>query len=843
MSNKYVFIVLGVVWITIAIYIYILRRRDPQIQSQIVIKFILMFFITFGFTILGNIKLGSLPPIGPFLDPANGYLALVGSDKIPEKNLILEGLKENVTVIWDDRRIPHIFAENDRDLYFTQGYIHAFDRLWQLEFQVMAAGGRLSEILGARTVKYDRFQRRIGMRLGAENALKMYENDPVMKDILNAYTNGINTYIHTLNKDQYPIEYKILDYAPAEWTLMKTALLYMYMAWELTGRSDDLYHTGVLNEFSLEIYNELFPLHPEELDPIIPESKQWTFKPVQVASPEIVYKSEINMDKLQFKPNPHNGSNNWVISGSRSKTGKPILANDPHLEMTLPSIWYENHLISPNMNVYGVSLLGAAGVVIGFNKDIAWGVTNGGFDVLDFYDVWFNDNNLDEYWYDGNWKPTTKRIEKIKIRGGDTIQDTVVFTHHGPVVFLDRNEKSDRFGRFVPVGRAMQWLAHKPSMEGKAFYKLNRAKDYNDYVDAIDNFSCPGQNFVFASKQGDIAIWHATDIPVKWKHQGQFILDGSDSKHNWQDFADNLHRPHSLNPESGYLSSANQNPVTEDYPYFYSGMYALPFRGARINQLLEKMNKSDYTDLQEIQLDIKNILAERIIMETLPVLNSHDLNKTESRIVEEFSSWDFTFEGNLIQPTVFVRYLNILEELTWKDEFGENGDELIWPNSLVLSCIAINEKNSDWFDNIATSEEEDFEMLALAGFRRTIKELSEELGEIDASWQWQNYRGTDINHLAKIPGFGRTDLKTSGGKYIPNATQKTHGPSWRYVVELGDHPKAYGIYPGGQSGFPGSIHYDEFVNDWVNGVLYPLNYPENINDIQGKKLTLAPNDE
>lgn len=843
MSNFYVFTVISCVWITIFGYIYILRRRDPNLHSQLIIKFILLLCVTIGFTLLCNYKMGTLPPLGPFLDPSNGYLALVGSDKLPEGNLEIEGLHDEVTIIWDDRRIPHIFAENDHDLYFTQGYVQAFDRLWQMEFQVLAAGGRLSEILGSRTIKYDKFQRRIGMRFGAENALKVYENDSEMKGILTAYTNGINTYIHSLKKDQYPLEYKILDYAPEDWTLMKTALLYMYMAWELTGRSDDLFHTRILNEFGLEIFKELFPVYPEELDPIIPESKKWTFTPLKPNPPGELYKSDPGIDKLQFKSNPDNGSNNWAISGSRSKSGLPILANDPHLRMTLPAIWYEIHLISPNVNVYGASLLGAAGVVVGFNKDIAWGVTNGQYDVMDFYDIYFRNKKLNEYWYDGEWNPTTKRIETIKVRGGETIQDTVVFTHHGPVIWKNDKEKSNQFGKSIPIGRAMQWLAHKPSMEGKTFYQLNKAKNYDDYLKALEDFSCPGQNFVFASREGDIAIWQATEIPVKWKHQGQFILDGTDPKNDWQMYAPSSHRPHVLNPERGYVSSANQNPVTEKYPYFYAGGYALPFRGARINQLLTELNDGDYTDLQSIQLDEKNILAKRIIQESIPVLTNLKLNEIEWEIYDKLLEWDFTFDGNAIQPTIYTRYLSILEELTWKDEFGEDEDEMIWPSYLVLSCMVINEKNADWFDNIDTFDDEDFSTISEMSFRQTVQELTDELGEISAAWEWQNYRGSDINHLAKIPGFGRKNLKTGGGKYMPNATQKHHGPSWRFVVELGEKPQAYGIYPGGQSGFPGSIHYDEFVDDWVNGVLYPLNYPENINDIEGHKLILKSSNE
>jgi len=840
MNNFYVITVIFSVWITIFSYIYLLRKRDPNIHNQSILRFIFLLCLTIGFIFICNNKIGTMPPLGKFLDPFHGYLALVGSDELPKKPLVLDGLKNEVTIIWDERRIPHIFSQNDHDLYFSQGYIHAFDRLWQLEFQVLAAGGRLSEILGSKYIVYDKFQRKIGMRYGAEKALEVYLNDPEMKMILTAYTNGINTYINSLKKDQIPLEYKILDYSPEEWSLMKTALLYMYMAWTLTGNSDDLYHTRILNEFGLDIFEELYPIYPEELDPIIPSSKKWTFAPLKVNPPQKLHISDNTIDRLQFKPNPNNGSNNWAISGERSKSGKPILANDPHLNLTLPSIWYEMHLVSPNVNVYGVSLLGAAGIVIGFNNDIAWGETNGQYDVMDFYDIWFKDSTFSEYWYDESWHPTKKRIEIIKIRGDKTIQDTIIFTHHGPVVWNKKHQKSNIIGNSIPIGRAMKWLAHNPSLEAKAFYELNRATNYDEFLKAIEYFSCPGQNFVFASNTGDIAIWQATEIPVKWKNQGQFILDGSRPSNDWQLYAPSFHRPNVLNPERGFVSSANQNPVTEDYPYYYPGGYALPFRGARINNRLNQLTNADYNDLQQIQLDNTNLYAKRMLNEVIPILEIIELDDIEYEIFTKLVDWDFTYDGKSIQPTIFSRFSNILEELTWKDEFGNDGEEMIWPSQLALSRMVINEKDADWFDDINTSDIENFPLLCKISFQRTVKELVKELGELNESWEWHNYRGTDIQHLARIPGFGRLNLKTSGGSFIPNATKKTHGPSWRYIVELGDKPQGYGIYPGGQSGYPGSKHYDEFVDDWVNGKLFPLQFSKKINEINGEKVIFTP---
>ena len=370
-------------------------QGDFSIKSRIIFIFVLAFSIIFINAL--NSRLNDLPPLGKFFDPFHGYLALNKSDELPDTDIIANQLNKKVDVVWDERRIPHIFAQNEHDLFFVQGYIHAFDRLWQMEFQVMAAGGRLSEVIGEKALAYDKFQRRIGMMRGAKNVVEQYEDNPTMLSSLEAYTDGINAYISSLEKDQYPIEYKLLDYSPEEWTIRKCALLYMYMAWELSGSTNDMAHTKFLKEYGMEDYRELYNFDTPILTPIIPKETELDFKPVEVNKPEQQYISSHSYSDLSIQPNKNNGSNNFALSGSRTASGMPILANDPHLNLTLPSIWYENHLVAPGINSYGVSLLGAPCVVIGFNEKIAWGSTNGMNDVMDFYDIKFRNSEKLEY--------------------------------------------------------------------------------------------------------------------------------------------------------------------------------------------------------------------------------------------------------------------------------------------------------------------------------------------------------------------------------------------------------------------------------------------------------------
>ena len=838
MNNFYLYTVILLVWFIISLYLLFIQKNKSNDKIVLLTQLISLLLILIPSSILLNNRIGVFPPIAKFLDPFSGYLKLVGSDELPKYNFIIDELNDSVNIVWDDRRVPHIYASNDYDLYFVQGYLHAFDRLWQMDFQVIGAAGRVSEILGIQAIEYDRFKRRIGMIYGAEKTLELYNSDPEMKIILSAYTNGINAYINSLSTNEYPLEYKILDYEPEQWTNKKTALLYMYMAWMLTGNSDDLEHTKIINKFGINSYNKLFSVYPINDEPIVSKSNAWKFKPLITKNPDTLYLSNDKIDSLQYQPDPGNGSNNWAISGIRTVSGSPILANDPHLSLSLPSIWYEMHLRSPNMNVYGVSLLGAPGIVIGFNEDIAWGVTNGEYDIMDFYDIFFKDKKLEEYWYNGSWKKTTLRLEQINIKGNKSIIDTIIHTHHGPIVWNDRMQKKEKYGKSIPIGRSMKWLAHKPSLEAKAFYNINRAKNDEEFINALSYFSCPGQNFVFASNDGDIGIWQATDIPIKWKNQGRIIMDGRNPIYDWNYYAPKEHRPGILNPQRGYVSSANQNPVTENYPYYYPGNYALSFRASRINQMIEESTQVDYSYMQKMQLDNKNIFAEKLLNEILPIIGNLDLNNLELEIYNRFKNWDYNYNHNSIEATIFDEFYKTLEKMVWEDEFIDNNDKLLWPNEEILLYFLINEKKSVWFDNINTTPIEDINYIIEKSYKNSIKKLIDKLGEINLNWEWGNYRGTDIKHLAGIKSFSRLNLKTSGGRFMPNATRKNHGPSWRYIVELGEQPKGYGIYPGGQSGFPGSKHYDDYIEDWAAGKLYPLHFSQNIDEINGHRITI-----
>ncbi|PSL48278.1 penicillin amidase [Chitinophaga niastensis] len=772
--------------------------------------------------LLGNLlshKLKQIPPLGSLLSPQTGFWQNAEAiGERPREQLLLPALSGKVEVWFDDRMVPHIFAKNEADAYYVQGYVTARDRLWQMELQTYAAAGRLSEILGPELIQYDRKQRREGMGYAAEGTVREMMANPDSKTAVEAYAAGINAYIATLTPATLPVEYKILDYKPEKWDVIKSALLLKYMAHDLAGACNDLEYTNARRLFSMKDFNLLYPDFQDTLDPIIPKGTAYAAASVKVVAPP---DSQLAMDAafMKFrmdKPDPDNGSNNWAVAGSKTQLGAPILCSDPHLGLTLPSLWYEIQIHTPGMNVYGVSLPGAPGVIIGFNDHIAWGVTNGEEDVKDFYRMQFR-NGLREYLFNGSYRAADLRVEDIKVRGGATIHDTVAYTVWGPVMF--DNTFPDKTARQLFL--AMRWKALDPSDELATFYKLNKARNYDEYLNALKTYTCPAQNFVFADKTGDIAIWHNGQFPLRWNDQGKWVMPGGDSSYAWQGFIPHDELPHIKNPARGFVSSANQRPADSTYPYRLYGQFDL-FRGERINERLAAMSAITPHDMMLLQNDDKNLFAAAAMPMIKKHIDSTAFTPQEQPYWQLLSSWDFMATPDSKAATIFNRLWYHLEDTIWHDELNPaDSSVLTYPQSTTTLQLLLRDTSFHFIDNINTPQKETLSQLLQGAFATTVKELAalNKAGKLELG----KSRGTDINHLSRgIPAFSAQHLNTGGGQHIINATKQSHGPSWRMIVQLTSKTEAYGIYPGGQSGNPGSPFYDNSVNDWVTGKYYLL---------------------
>lgn len=764
-------------------------------------------------------------PLGKFLSPQHGFWQ--NAEDVNHNfsaNLKFADLKGKVDVYFDDRLVPHVFASEEEDLYFVQGYLHAKFRLFQMDLQTKVAEGRASEIAGEKAIPMDQENRRGGMRHAAENALIEMEKDPEAKAFYSAYTRGINAYISSLKESEIPVEYKILNFKPEPWTNLRTALLLKMMAKMLAwGTESDLAATNARSIFTDDQMKALYPEVADSLLPIVPKGTPFDKPGIVPVKPSIAdsvyFKTQKNIAATEnFKPDIDNGSNNWVVAGSKTQSGAPILANDPHLELSLPSIWYEMQLTTPQHNVYGVTLPGSPFIIIGFNDSIAWGVTNAQRDVKDFYEITFKDKQRKEYQYNGEWKPTRQVIEEIKVKGKPSVFDTVIYTHYGPVMFDDRYTN----GLSADKNLAVRWMGYEPGNDGKAFQMLNHAENYDQYVQAIANMICPAQNFVFASKTGDIAIWQQGLFPARWEGQGLYVMPGTDSSFEWQGFIPKNESPHALNPARGFLESANQRPVDATYPYFIPGSYMTP-RGIAIEHYLNNMSGITPQDMMALQNNYFNVTAQDIVPLLLKYVDESRLNGDAKKYLDELKGWDYFAKPESKGQTIYQTWFDSLKVALWYDELDQIKVAAPVPDEQTTIELLIRDSTTlVYIDNINTPEKETLADILVSAFNKAAANLSAK--EKEGKLEWAAFKNPTVYHLLRtaLMPFARTGLKVGGANNIINAIKHSHGPSWRMIAQMGSQTEAYGVYPGGQSGNPGSKFYDNFIDTWAKGEYYTL---------------------
>lgn len=777
---------------------------------------------TVALCLVFNSKILLPAPLGKLLAPQEGlWQNAEPYDENFSADLKFPTLEGKVAAYFDERLVPHIFAEHENDVYFVQGYLHAKFRLWQMELQTLSAAGRASEVVGDIALNHDREFRRLGMVYAAENSLMEMEADSTIKKQCDSYTAGVNAYIESLTASSLPIEYKLLGYKPERWSNFKIALFLKYMSYDLAAHENDFELTNAKNYFTPDDFRMLYPAFQDSMDPIIPKGTVY-------AHPKVIVKKPVDADSLYFsrdtvsveeyaKPDKDNGSNNWAVSGTKTQAGAPILCNDPHLGLNLPSLWYEMQLSTPNFNAYGATFPGAPGVIIGYNDSCAFGFTNAGRDVREYYEIKFKDESRKEYFFNNEWKPTSFRYEKIKIAGKPDYIDTVAYTLFGPVMF-DRSYTGKRSGN--EKNYAVSWTAHRPSNELLIFHLLNRANNYADYNAAVSNLHTPGQNVVFASKSGDIALRAQGEFPAKWEGQGDFVMRGTDSNYMWQAMIPQDENPFQFNPERGFVSSANQRPADTSYPYYLGREYPSP-RGLIINRKLSAMQNITPQDMMSMQTDNYNVFAEMAVPIFLKYINQQDLNVSEKKYFDILKSWDLRNDVDSKAATVFVLTWKHFKDTVFNDEFANAPQPVLKPFESTLLEAVLKDSAYKFLDNISTPQIENLSDDVTAAFKRAvITDLS--VAELEGKLEWAKYKDTKINHLLRLPAFSRSHLPIGGGTNIINATKENHGPSWRMIVSLTKNTEAYGVYPGGQSGNPASRFYDNFVDQWVAGKYYPL---------------------
>jgi len=790
---------------------------------------------------------GVIPPLGRFLDPVNGAMAAAEPvDNDFSRKLNIKGLLQPVEINLEDRLVPHIRAQNNHDLYLAQGFIHAYFRLWQMDMQTRAAAGRVSEVAGKKAFKFDQGQRRKGMVYAAENSLRAMEADPRTKEMLDAYTTGINAYIQSLSYRDLPLEYKLMNFRPETWTNIRSALLLKYMADDLTGASDDITYTLLREQIGQEQFDFLFPEKIKNSKTVIPAGTKFappSLKPVPYPGDRVW--SHFTQDAAQVRNGLENnlsnqagtaalqepsdegmgiGSNNWAIDGKHSASGAPILCNDPHLGLNLPSLWFEMQLTSPDMNTYGASLPGAPGIIIGFNEHISWGFTNNYRDVKDFYEI--TANNRETYLFNGEQVPFQKRLEHIVIKDSVDVTDTVLYTIQGPVQYEPGFPDPQKTGKML----AMCWMAHRGTNELLSVYLINKAADYDQFTAAIQYFECPAQNFVYADKTGNIAMWGQGQFVNKWRGQGKFVMEGKDSLTLWGENIPMSENPHVLNPPQGYVASANQCITDTTYPYWYNGT-CREFRSWRINQMLADFTAGSHhhpvtmDDCKAMQNDVTSLLK----------LACASLEKSATGF--NGATDDAALNATSEDATQFQIWWWQLYKAIWRDDFPKSDR---YPSEEITMQFLLSDTTLKYYDDKNTPQVETLKDLVQRAFNETNDSMNKLKNT--ASLEWYKVKNTSLMHLAKIPAFSYTQIKTGGWWNTINAMKNNQGPSWRMIVEMDKDIKAYGIYPGGQSGNPGSIHYSDNIDKWINGAYYDLNFVTRQSPKQTfkYKITLTP---
>ncbi len=764
--------------------------------------FLLLFLVAFNALLNTRLVLDGtpVPPLGSFLSPQEGFWCnaeAVDGPRITEVKL--RGLSAPVQVAWDESGVPHLFARNDSDLYRAQGYVVAQLRLWQLDFIARAAAGRISEVIGEQALEFDRAQRRKGMGIGAEASAEALATDPLMGPLLKAYADGVNQYIDALHYRDLPLEFKLLSYRPEAWSPLRSTLIQQYMVENLSGSDRDVEDTHARAVLGPKLFDLLFPERPPGVVPTVPTDSIWPFIPELIAPPPD-YDPGTGFVIDTHGSDPANGSNNWSVHGSRTASGNALLANDTHLGLNFPPIWIPMQLSTPDHRVFGFTIPGACGVVIGHNDHAAFGVTNAPRDTRDWYRITWQGERRNSYLYNEEWLPVEYRVETYKVRGGKSVTDSIRITLHGPVMY------DEHFGN-VPerAHLALRWMGHEVSMSQKALYLMNRVKDHAGYVEALRYFDAPAQNWVFASTAGDIAMRVQGRYPNKWKGQGRFVLDGTDPAHRWQGFIPHEHIATQVNPARGFVSSANQHSVDENYPYWFFNWHLEHYRNRSVNNALSTERHWNVDDMKELQHSAYDLKAAEGLDVMLPMLDTLPFDSMALATYHALASWDRLARHDGEEEVLFQLWFDSVRAELWKP-LQEHpiplGDPTHYNTIRILADSALR-------NTVELALDIDVQSIVQRGF---ILMLEARVANGPMTWGAMN--NARVTHLARIPAFSREYLPVSGSGTAINAQRGNHGPSQRFVVELSSPPKAWYQLPGGLSGNPGSVHYDDLLPEW-----------------------------
>jgi penicillin G amidase len=741
--------------------------------------------------------------------------------------IVIKGLGSDVTVYRDERGIPHIYAGNEHDLYFSVGFVMAQERLWQMDLIRRATTGRLSEIFGASYVQTDLFLRSLDMT--TKSRMVLSNEDPVIISYMQAFADGVNAFINAAGKKLSP-EFRILSYKPDPWTLEDLANIIGYMGWDLASDnlSAELFNYRLVQKFGVDKASQLIPDWKAVKAFVFPDFK---INDTLLNEAQSFISS---MDKLKdLGVVSFTGSNNWAVSGKRTETGKPILSNDMHLSFGSPGIWIQMHqVIQGKLNVTGVVVPGQPFVVAGHNDKIAWGMTNLKVDDIDLFAEKINPSNENQYFFNGEWKDMVIKKEIIKIKGGK--QDTLVlkFTHRGPIV--------SGFRKINDASLSMRWAGYDNSDEIRSVCLLNRANGWKDFRSALKTFRSISQNFVYADTEGNIGLNTGGGIAIR-KGNGNFIRNGETDEYDWKGYVPFEQLPFSYNPEIGYVSSANNKTVSDDYPYYISSDFALPYRINRIRQMLDERKVFGIEDFKRMILDQHSNYAALLTPFILKLNDrKNELTTAETGALSTLAGWDYDMNASLTAPSIFEFFrISFIDNLL-ADELGDLYSQLFITVREYYIYRILKTGPDDWVDNINTPQKETLDDIILKSFKDCISSLSQQYGEDQSKWNWGRIHKITIQHplgsvkiLDRIFGFNSDEAGIGGSNhtvcpYSYGAGFKVNqGASERHIFNTADWDESLTVIPTGESGIPGSEFYLSQTKSYLEGKFYKDHFSDN----------------
>ncbi|GBD89468.1 acyl-homoserine lactone acylase QuiP precursor [bacterium BMS3Abin04] len=748
---------------------------------------------------------------------------------LPDYNgeIKVRGINSQVKIYRDKYAIPYIEAKDKLDAYFALGYIHAQERLFQMDISRRAGEGRLSEIIGPKTLPFDKMFRTIGLlRNVKENYSKLHKET---KDILKAYSAGVNAYINNPDK-HFPIEFSVLGYDPEPWQPIHSLLMTKLMAFEMNiSWWTDISFTHLIQKLGVEKVKDIMPSYDENSPTIIPpETKSFASIPLDL----------INVDrdfrKFMGFEGTHIGSNNWVVNGKLTESGKPIIANDPHLAFQAPGKWVVVSMKSKNLNVQGFTLPGIPGVVIGKNKNISWVLTNVMTDDCDFYAEKL-DSLKQNYFFKNKWKPISIINDTIKVKDSSDVVITIRSTHRGPIVsdihpykvlFPNKQQNSAIL--------SMRWTALEPSDELYSFYLINTSKDWKEFKNGVKYFTVPGQNFVYADNKDNIGYICGTRLPIRLLNAPSLVYDGTTDKYDWKGFVPYKKMPKLFNPKQNFIASAN-NKTVKNFKYQISNIWEPSSRIERITELLKSKPKFSVEDFKKFQMDFYSFYAKNITKYILGAFNQvKSENPNVNTALDLLRNWDYIMDKYSQVPTIYTMFLQKLIYNIYEDEMGKNLlMEYIFIANVPYRNIPelLKGNNSVWFDNINTKKIENRDDIIRKSLEDAVRELENRLGKDITYWQWRKVHKVIFKHLFhgvssmvdRLVDIGPFDIGGDGTTIFNTEYSFTKpfenklGPSMRYIYDFAKPDEFNFILTTGQSGNIISDHYKDMTQMWLNG--------------------------